>query len=61
MLDGKISDNVECDSIAFKKHYIDIYSMSWGPDDDGKTVDGPGHCTKLALKEGARKVRTNKQ
>ena len=22
--------------------HIDIYSASWGPEDDGKTVDGPG-------------------
>ena len=56
MLDGRISDDVECDSIGFKRNYIDIYSMSWGPDDDGKTIDGPGSCTKTALKEGARKV-----
>ncbi|KAL5259763.1 hypothetical protein ACHWQZ_G010012 [Mnemiopsis leidyi] len=60
MLDGRISDDVECDSIGFKRNYIDIYSMSWGPDDDGKTIDGPGSCTKTALKEGARKGRHGK-
>ena len=35
------------------KHYyifcIDIYSASWGPDDDGRTVDGPGPLTRQAL------------
>jgi len=28
-------------SISLNNNYIDIYSASWGPDDDGKTV-GPG-------------------
>ncbi len=27
----------------------DIYSASWGPDDDGRTVDGPGPLTRRAL------------
>ena len=56
MLDGRITDNIECLSISYKRNHIDIYSMSWGPDDDGKTVDGPGTCTKRALREGVRKV-----
>ena len=56
MLDGSISDGIECKSLAFKKNHIDIYSMSWGPDDDGKTVDGPKHCAKKALREGTSMV-----
>ena len=25
---------------------VHIYSASWGPDDDGRTVDGPGPLTR---------------
>jgi hypothetical protein len=36
----------------------DIYSASWGPDDDGRTVDGPGPLTRRAL--GQHAVISNK-
>lgn len=42
MLDGLVNDAVEAQALAFNPHHIDIYSASWGPEDDGKTVDGPG-------------------
>jgi hypothetical protein len=29
-------------SLSFKPNHVDIFSCSWGPDDDGKTVEGPG-------------------
>ena len=35
----------------FRSH-IDIYSASWGPEDDGKTVDGPGPLAKKAFING---------
>ncbi|KAL5252788.1 hypothetical protein ACHWQZ_G015527 [Mnemiopsis leidyi] len=60
MLDGRITDEIECNSLGFKRNYIDIYSISWGPDDDGRTVDGPYSCTKRALKTGAKKGRHGK-
>ena len=31
---------------------IDIYSASWGPTDDGKTVDGPRNATMRAIVKG---------
>ncbi len=52
MLDGRVTDLVESQSLMHKRDYIDIYSASWGPEDDGFTVDGPGNLTKTALKEG---------
>lgn len=36
---------------------IDIYSASWGPTDDGKTVDGPRELTLQAMADGVNKVR----
>ncbi|XP_044525528.1 proprotein convertase subtilisin/kexin type 7 [Gracilinanus agilis] len=52
VLDGPLTDSLE--AVAFNKHYQinDIYSCSWGPDDDGKTVDGPHQLGKAALQHG---------
>ena len=52
MLDGEVTDAVEAGSLSFHPEYIDIYSSSWGPDDDGRTVDGPGPLAKKAFKDG---------
>ena len=49
MLDGTITDAVEASSLSHNHQIIDIYSASWGPDDDGQTVDGPGPLTRRAL------------
>lgn len=52
VLDGPLTDSLE--AVAFNKHYQvnDIYSCSWGPDDDGHTVDGPHPLGKAALQHG---------
>ena len=34
-------DKTESDSLSFKRNLIDIYTLSWGPDDDGKMLDAP--------------------
>lgn len=57
MLDGDVTDVVEAKSLGIRPGYVDIYSASWGPDDDGKTVDGPGRLAKQAFEHGAKKVR----
>ncbi len=57
MLDGDVTDVVEAHSLSYKPGHIDIYSSSWGPDDDGKTVDGPGPLAKVAFSEGTAKVK----
>lgn len=53
MLDGDVTDLVEARAVSFKNDYVGIYSASWGPEDDGKTVDGPGYATLKAFQEGA--------
>ena len=35
---------------------VDIFSASWGPNDDGKTVEGPGRMALTALINGVTKV-----
>lgn len=52
MLDGDVTDIVEASSLSLKPQHIHIYSSSWGPNDDGKTVDGPGKLTTKAFVHG---------
>ncbi|XP_055338068.1 furin-like protease kpc-1 isoform X2 [Paramacrobiotus metropolitanus] len=57
MLDGDVTDAVEAQSVGLNPQHIDIYSASWGPDDDGRTVDGPAFLTKRAFVTGVQKGR----
>lgn len=57
MLDGDVTDMVEAKSLSLQPQHIDIYSASWGPDDDGKTVDGPAALARQAFENGIRMVR----
>ncbi|XP_021341461.1 proprotein convertase subtilisin/kexin type 7-like [Mizuhopecten yessoensis] len=52
VLDGPMTDSLE--AAAFTKHLQinDVYSCSWGPDDDGKTVDGPHLLAQAAMRYG---------
>jgi hypothetical protein len=50
---------MEADALSHASDYIDIYSSSWGPDDDGRTVEGPGaqgvpHASAGCSKHGGR-------
>ena len=56
MLDGGVNDYVEAKALSYRRNYIDVYSASWGPEDDGKTVDGPGPLARRAFIEGVLKV-----
>ncbi|KAM9439277.1 proprotein convertase subtilisin/kexin type 7 [Clarias gariepinus] len=57
VLDGPLTDSME--AVAFNKHYQvnDVYSCSWGPDDDGRTVDGPHPLGQAALQHGVKAGR----
>ncbi|XP_028457908.1 proprotein convertase subtilisin/kexin type 5 [Perca flavescens] len=57
MLDGDVTDMVEAQSLCFRPQYIDIYLASWGPEDDGATLEGPGPLTRLALHNGIKTGR----
>jgi hypothetical protein len=39
MLDGHVTDRIEAEALAYNHKYVDIYSSSWGPNDDGRTVE----------------------
>ncbi|KAJ2949412.1 hypothetical protein O0L34_g15327 [Tuta absoluta] len=60
MLDGRITDRIEGEAIAYAFDKVDIYSASWGPNDDGRTVEGPGRLAAEAFKQGIAKGRGGK-
>lgn len=60
MLDGTVTDEVEARSLSLNPNHIDIYSASWGPEDDGKTVDGPGRLASAAFLNGIKSGRSGK-
>jgi len=57
MLDGRISDTLEGRALSHALDKVDIFSSSWGPNDDGETVEGPGRLASLALEKGVREGR----
>ncbi|KAI5724630.1 hypothetical protein M8J77_005183 [Diaphorina citri] len=57
MLDGVATDRVEGESLKFKHYWVDIYSNSWGPSDDGKTLDYLGHLVMQAMVDGISEGR----
>lgn len=61
MLDGDVTDIVEAQSLSFRPQHIDIYLSSWGPVDDGATLEGPGPLTRVALQSGIKTVRERKR
>ena len=46
--------------MSFNQDHIDIYSASWGPEDDGKTFDGPGPLAREAFYRGIKQGRGGK-
>lgn len=52
MLDGDVTDSVEASSLSYNSDHIAIYSASWGPDDNGEVVDGPGPLARKAFADG---------
>ncbi|XP_048828379.1 furin-like [Brienomyrus brachyistius] len=57
MLDGEVTDVVEAQSLSLNPQHIHIYSASWGPEDDGKTVDGPAKLAREAFLRGVTEGR----
>lgn len=60
MLDGKVTDRIEAQAIAFRHKLVDIFSSSWGPNDDGRTVEGPGTLASEAFIKGVTEGRGGK-
>ncbi|KAH7728769.1 neuroendocrine convertase 1 precursor [Aphelenchoides avenae] len=60
LLDGKVTDRIEAEALNFALDKVDIMSASWGPNDDGKTVEGPGTLAQMAIMKGIREGRNGR-
>jgi subtilisin-like proprotein convertase family protein len=52
LIAGSVGDTEEAAAMAHSNGIIHIKSNSWGPNDDGRTLEGPGSLTKAALSNG---------
>lgn len=52
-----VTDALKAKGLGFKQDYVDIYSNSWGPDDDGFDVTEAGVMTEEVLRQGTFKVK----
>ena len=59
ILDGRVTDRLEAKALLYNNDIIDIMSASWGPHDDGATMEGPKQACSDALREGAQRVKEN--
>ncbi|KAL3464673.1 peptidase S8/S53 domain-containing protein [Aspergillus heterothallicus] len=60
ILSGAIDDTDEASAINYAYQKNDIYSCSWGPPDDGATMEEPGVLIKRAMVNGVQKGRDGK-
>lgn len=57
ILSGKLLESDEARALLHAMQINDIYSCSWGPSDDGKTIEGPPAIVKRAEVEGIEEGR----
>ncbi|XP_071484758.1 neuroendocrine convertase 2-like [Diadema antillarum] len=55
-----MTDIIEASSMSHLPQEVDIYSASWGPQDNGRTVDGPRDFTLDAIANGVNNGRGGK-
>ena len=60
LLGGEITVHKEAAAITFRNDANDIYSCSWGPADDGKSVEGPDPLVLKAFIAGLLEGRKGK-
>lgn len=60
LIGGPATDQDEADALSHSNQLIFIKSNSWGPDDDGKTLAGPGTLTAAALRNQCINGRSGK-
>lgn len=60
ILSKAIDDADEAAAVNYEYQRNDIYSCSWGPPDDGQTMDAPGVLIKRAMVSGVQQGRGGK-
>lgn len=58
---GYLLDVTEAQALSYNNDYVQIYSNSWGPPDNGFLVQGPGYYSGRTLKEGVSEVFVTKR
>lgn len=56
MLDGTVTDSLEAKALSHRIDHVDIFSASWGPSDDGTTLEKPGRLAGAAFEKGVTQV-----
>ncbi|EGV61765.1 pheromone processing endoprotease [Yamadazyma tenuis] len=60
ILSGPLTPEDEAAAMIFGLDINDIYSCSWGPTDDGRTLSAPEKIVKKAMLKGVQEGRENK-
>ncbi len=60
LIAGSVGDTEEAAAMVHSNSIIHIKSNSWGPNDDGQTLEGPGSLTRAALSNGCWQGRGGK-
>ncbi|KAF9078368.1 peptidase S8/S53 domain-containing protein [Rhodocollybia butyracea] len=60
ILSGTITDADEASALNQGFDEVSIYSCSWGPTDDGRTMDGPDYIIRKAMLNGINRGRQGK-
>lgn len=60
ILSGDLTDADEAAALNFGYQNVSIYSCSWGPPDDGRTMEGPSLLIRKAMLNGINKGRDGK-
>eukprot|EP01095_Lingulamoeba_sp_RSL-Kostka_P016267 TRINITY_DN78_c7_g1_i1.p1 TRINITY_DN78_c7_g1~~TRINITY_DN78_c7_g1_i1.p1 ORF type:complete len:576 (+),score=248.43 TRINITY_DN78_c7_g1_i1:14-1741(+) len=55
-----VTDYEEAEAITYARDEVDVYSNSWGPYDDGETLEGPGPLVLDAIEDSINKGRNGK-
>ena len=55
-----LTDSREANALSHSRDFVDISSNSWGPSDDGETIEGPGPLLMAALEDNAYLGRSGK-
>ena len=60
LIDCSLSDTREANALGHSRSEIDISSNSWGPTDDGQTLEGPGPLLLNSLEKNVYEGRDGK-
>lgn len=60
ILSGTITDIDEAAALNYRYHNTSIYSCSWGPPDDGLSMESPSYLIERAILNGVQNGRGGK-